>query len=89
MAKSKTRARVKDVQLRLKNADNAKNRYTIEVLADDEVVLFKDQRLREPVEFYVTGANRPYEIVVTRIEKDKVTGYLSKPKAVELAHSAK
>ncbi|MBI1353065.1 MAG: hypothetical protein GC160_01880 [Acidobacteria bacterium] len=83
--KSKERTRVDDVHIRLKSVDVGKNRYTVEILADDKVIVQKDKYLNEPVEFYVTGADRPYEIVVTGIEKDKVSGHLSKPKFAALA----
>lgn len=87
LPRAKERTHVADVQLRLKGVSPGKNRYTIEVLSDDDLVTYKDRRLREPVEFYVDGAPKPYEIVVTRIDKDKVTGYLSKPKALEMARN--
>jgi|GEM_PF-5032784 len=82
---SKERTKVDDIQVRLKNADFRKNRYTVEILADDQVIVQKDRYLNEPVEFYVTGADRPYEIVVTDIRKGQVSGYLSKPKFAALA----
>lgn len=82
---SKERTKVDDIQVRLKNADVRKNRYTVEILADDQVIVQKDRYLNEPVEFYVTGADRPYEIVVTDIQKGRVSGYLSKPKFAALA----
>ena len=81
---SKERTKVDNVQIRLKDADVRKNRYTVEILADDQVIVQKDRNLNEPVEFYVTGADRPYEIVVTDIQKGKVSGYLSKPKFAAL-----
>lgn len=82
---SKERTKVDDIQVRLKDADVRKNRYTVEILADDQVIVQKDRYLNEPVEFYVTGADRPYEIVVTSIQKGQVRGYLSKPKFAALA----
>ncbi len=82
---SKERTKVADIQVRLKDADVRKNRYTVEILADDQVIVQKDRYLNEPVEFYVTGADRPYEIVVTSIQKGQVRGYLSKPKFAALA----
>ena len=83
--KSKERTRVDDIHIRLKSVDTGKNRYTVEILADDVVIVQKDKHLNEPVEFYVTGADRPYEIVITGIAKDKISGHLSKPKFAALA----
>jgi hypothetical protein len=41
--------------------------------------------LNQPVEFYVMGVAQPYEVVVTDIEREQVTGYLATPKFKELA----
>lgn len=85
LLKSKNRTRVENVQLRLRDVSANKNRYSIEILADDELIVQKNRYRNEPVEFYVTGARRPYEIVVTEVEKDRVSGYLAKPTEVEVA----
>ncbi len=87
LQKSKTRQRVGEFHLRLRDADVNKNRYSLEILADDEVTLHKNRLLNEPVAFYVTGVERPYEIVVTTIEKDRVAGFLAKPKFQQMARS--
>jgi hypothetical protein len=34
------------------------------------------------VQFYVSGARQPFEIVVNEISKDKITGYLATPKVM-------
>jgi chromosome segregation ATPase len=82
---SKERTKVETVQMRVKDIDYKKNRYTLEVMADDRIVTHKDRLLNQPVEFYVTGVAQPYEVVVTDIERDQVTGYLATPKFKELA----
>lgn len=80
LSKSKSLQRVGDVQLRLRGADAKRNKYTLEVLADDTAVVKREKTVNEPVQFYVTGSTQPYEIVITRIAKDEVTGYLATPK---------
>jgi len=84
LAKSKKRTRVGDIQLRLRKTDAKGNKYSIEILADDKLVVKKDRHLNEPVQFYVQGATRPYEVVVTGIKKDRVVGYVAQPKGSEL-----
>lgn len=75
--------RVGDIQLKLKKADMKRNRYTMEILADDKKVEKKDKNTNEPVQFYVASKARyPYEIVVNEVTKDKIAGYLSTPKAI-------
>lgn len=87
LTKSRDRQRVGEFHLRLKDANQRKNRYTMEVLADDEVTLHKNRVLNEPVAFYVTGVERPYEIVITTIEDDRVAGFLAKPKFQQMARN--
>ncbi len=65
----------------LKKTDQKRNRFTIEVIADDTKVEKKDKNLNEPVQFYVSKAPQPYEIVVNEVKKDQIIGYLSTPKA--------
>jgi len=72
--------RIGNVTLRLKNADPKRNRFTMEVLADDKRVEKKDRTINEPVQIYVSGNRQPYEIVVNQVKKDAVVGYLSTPK---------
>ena len=69
-----------DVQIRLKSADPKKNRYTIELLADDKMVEKKDKTINEPVQFLLTRAVQPYELVVNEVRKDMIVGYIAAPK---------
>ncbi len=81
LSKSKDMLKVGDIQLRLRAADSKRNKYTLEVLADDATVVKREKNLNEPVQFYTSGSSQPYEIVITGIAKDRVTGYLATPKA--------
>jgi hypothetical protein len=78
--KDKQAKRVGDISLKLKAADKKKNKYTLEVLADDKTVEKKDRGVNEPLQFYVAKAKQPYELVVNEIGKDQITGYLATPK---------
>lgn len=80
ISKAKEPRRVGDIAVRLKKADAKRNRFTIEVIADDKTVEKKDKNLNEPVQFYVSKARQPYEIVVNEVKKDQIVGYLSAPK---------
>jgi len=77
--------RVGDIQLALKKADVKRNKFTLDVMADDRRVEKKDKSINEPVQFYTSGARIPYEIVVNEIRKDQVIGYLSVPKVKVMA----
>jgi hypothetical protein len=81
LSKSREMLKVGDIQLRLRAADSKRNKDTLEVLADDATVVKREKNLNEPVQFYISGSSQPYEIVITGISKDRVTGYLATPKA--------
>ena len=72
--------KVANLQLTLKKTDPKRNRYTVDVLADDKHVEKKDRTLNEPVQLYVSGGMQPYEIVVNQVNKDQIVGYLATPK---------
>jgi hypothetical protein len=78
--KNKQFTRVADVSIELKKADPKKNRFTIEITADDKTVEKKDRTVNEPIQFYTSKARQPYEIVVNSVKKDVITGYLATPK---------
>lgn len=85
LAESKDLSRVGDVSVRLKDTDPGKNRFTIEVLANDQLIRQKDRYANEPVQFYPDGFGAAYQIVVTDVAKDKVSGYLIRPKFAQMA----
>lgn len=73
--------RIGDVTVQLKKTDVKRNRFTLEILADDKKVEKKDRTVNEPVQFYVPSKARiPYELVVNEVKKDTVVGYLAAPK---------
>jgi len=72
--------RVGDIMLQLKNVDPKKNRFTVNVSADDKVVEKRDKGVNEPIQFYTSKARQPYEIVVNSVKKDQIAGYLATPK---------
>lgn len=80
LIKTKEPQRVGDIQLLLKKTDPKKNKFTVEVHADDKTTEKKDRTVNEPVQFYVAKAAQPYEIVVNTVGKDTISGYLSTPK---------
>src|SRR5579863_2060338 len=80
LSKKDPQKRMGDVTLTWKSADPKRNRYTVEVLANDQRVQKKDKTANEPVQLYVNGNRQPYEIVVNQIKKDEIVGYLSTPK---------
>jgi len=80
LAKAKTPQKVGDITLLLKKTDQKKNKYTVEISADDKKTEKRDKNVNEPVQFYVAKARQPYELVVNEIGKDVIKGYLATPK---------
>ena len=80
LAKAKEPSKVGDIQLLLKKTDPKKNRFTVEVLADDKNVEKRDRTVNEPIQFLTSKARQPYEIVVNSVGKDVISGYLATPK---------
>jgi chromosome segregation ATPase len=88
LTRSKTPSHVGPIQITLTKTDPKKFKYTLMVVADDKTIEKKDKTADEPVQFYIHGVPRPYEIVVFDVTKDKVNGYLSTPKDAGTAAKA-
>ena len=83
LKKTKGPQKIGDVAVLLKKADQKKNKYTIDVIADDKRVEKRDRNVNEPVQFYVAKARQPYELVVNEVKKDQIVGYLATPKVMQ------
>jgi chromosome segregation ATPase len=82
LSKNQPQTRVGDMTLTLRKTDPKKNRYTVEVMADDKRLEKRDRTINEPVQIYLAGSRQPNEIVVNEVKKDQVVGYLATPKVV-------
>jgi len=69
------------IKIELKDTNTKKNRYTINVLADDNSFEKKDRSVNEPIFFYTGGTRAALELVVNKVTKTTASGYLSIPKA--------
>lgn len=80
LGKTKGPQKVGDIAVQLKSTDPKKNKFTIDLIADDKKVEKKDKNVNEPVQFYVAKARQPYELVVNEVKKNQIVGYLATPK---------
>jgi hypothetical protein len=81
LPKTKAPQRFGDITLLLKGTDAKKNKYTVQVMADDKLTEKKDKSINEPVQFYTAkGGHIPYELVINKVDKNEIVGYLSTPK---------
>ena len=80
--------KVGTIQIQLKDTNTKKNRYTINVLADDNSFEKKDRSVNEPIFFYTGGTRAALELVVNKVTKSTASGYLSVPKAAGAASAS-
>ncbi|MBE7541079.1 MAG: hypothetical protein M9913_02200 [Bryobacteraceae bacterium] len=81
ITKGQKQQRIGDIVMQVKRTDTKRNRFTIDIVADDKRVEKKDKTVNEPVQFYVLSRARvPYELVVNEVRKDTLVGYLAMPK---------
>lgn len=80
LKKQKQFQKIGDIAVKLDRADQKRNRFSIQMIADDKKVEKKDRNINEPLQFYVARARQPYEMVVNEVKKDQIVGYLATPK---------
>ena len=77
------------VSLELKKTDQKKNKFTLNILADDKNYEKKDRNVNEPLQFYSGKDPALFEIVVNSISsKNQITGYLTTPKGAPVPPTA-
>ena len=65
----------------LKGTNPTKKRFNVALIVDDSRIEKKNLPIDEPIFFHQGNDRRPLELVVNTVGKDKVTGYISVPKA--------
>ena len=77
------------VSLELKKTDPKKNKFTLNILADDKNYEKKDRNVNEPLQFYSGKDPALFEIVVNSISsKNQISGYLTTPKGAPVPPTA-
>lgn len=72
--------RIGTVMVELTHTDTKKNLFSVDLFFDDKRTVRRDKALDEPLFFYVQGASSALELVVNRVGRNSVAGYLSAPK---------
>jgi hypothetical protein len=88
LSKSKGFDRVGPMSLSLRKTNLKHGYYDVAVLVEDSRLDKKHINLFEPVLFYPSGSHQPLELVVNRIDKNYVQGYVSAPKYKETQRAA-
>lgn len=78
--KSKQYSRVGPISVELRKADTKHNRFDMKMLVDDNELQKKGVNLDETVWISLSDRPQPLELVVNKITKDHIEGYLSEPK---------
>jgi hypothetical protein len=80
LAKHHSAQKVGTVTLQLQKTDTKRNVFTVNLVFDDKPHVHRDKAMDEPVYFYVQGASSALELVVNKLGKDSIAGYMSTPK---------
>ncbi|MGB0036289.1 MAG: hypothetical protein WBP79_12510 [Candidatus Acidiferrales bacterium] len=75
------RQKVGDLMIELSGVNTKKNIYTVAIFVDDARYEKKNRSVNEPIYFFTHGSRAPMEFTVNQVTKDKISGYLSVPKA--------
>ena len=73
--------KVGNVTVELKGVNEKRNQYSVAMTVEDKRFEKKNRALNEPVFFYTSGTKIPEEIVINKVGKDTISGYVSIPKA--------
>ncbi len=82
LPKKHARKKIGSVMVELLKTNQKQNLYSIDLFFDDKRTMRKDQALDEPVFFYVQGASSVLELVVNKLNKNAISGYISTPKGL-------
>jgi hypothetical protein len=80
LMKAKQFQRIGPLTLSLRKADTKHKNYDIEMIVDDNQLTKKKVNLYEPIWIHTENESQPVQIVVMRIEKNLIHGYVSAPK---------
>jgi uncharacterized protein (DUF2141 family) len=73
--------KVGNVTVELKGVNQKKNQFSVAMTVEDKLFNKKNRALNEPIFFYTSGTRLPQELVINKVGKDQVSGYVSIPKA--------
>lgn len=73
--------KVGNVTLELKGVNEKKGQFSVNMTAEDRQLQKKNRAVNEPIFFYLSGTKIPEEVVVNKVGKNTISGYVSIPKA--------
>jgi uncharacterized protein (DUF2141 family) len=79
--------KVANLTVELKGTNEKRGQYSVAMTAEDRRLEKKNRVMNEPIFFYLSGTKIPEELVINKIGKDTISGYVSVPKANSQAAS--
>jgi len=73
--------KIGNVTVELKGVNDKRNQYSVTMTVEDKHFEKKNRAMNEPIFFYISGTKLPEEIVINKVGKNTVSGYVSIPKA--------
>src|SRR5882757_6510518 len=73
--------KVGNVTVELKAVNEKKGQYSVNLTSEDRLLQKKNRAMNEPIFFYLHGTKIPQELVINKVGKDTISGYVSIPKA--------
>jgi peroxiredoxin len=77
----KNPTKVGGITVELKGVNDKRNRANLVLVVEDKRLDEKNRNINQPIFFYMNGARQPQEIVINKMGKNQISGYLSTPKA--------
>jgi vacuolar-type H+-ATPase subunit I/STV1 len=73
--------KVGNVTVELKGVNEKRNQFSAAVTVEDKQFEKKNRAMNEPIFFYISGTHIPEELVINKVGKNTISGYVSIPKA--------
>ncbi len=73
--------KVGNVTVELKGVNEKRGQFSVAMTTEDRRLEKKNRFMNEPIFFYLSGTKIPEEVVINKVGKDTVSGYVSIPKA--------
>ncbi len=73
--------KVGNVTVELKGVNEKRNQFNAAVTIEDKLFEKKNRAMNEPIFFYLSGTHIPEELVINKVGKNTISGYVSIPKA--------
>ncbi|HEX5483482.1 MAG TPA: hypothetical protein VFZ08_12740 [Terriglobia bacterium] len=80
LPRKNAKQKIGSLQVQLLKTDRKHNLFTVNLFFDDKVSQRRNEAIDEPVFFYMQGAPSALELVVNKLGKNAIAGYVSAPK---------